>query len=76
MTKKVQEYIRFDCLLTETQLYSLILLEWNIFLRKYQKKIRDKSITHNIFRIQDHDSIMCRFYCVAFIDYTLAGKIC
>ena len=76
MTKKVQEHIRFDCLLTETQLYSLILLEWNIFLRKYQKKIRDKSITHNIFRIQDHDSIMCRFYCVAFIDYTLAGKIC
>ena len=25
-------------------------------------KIKDKSITHNIFRIQDEDSIMCGFY--------------
>ena len=24
-------------------------------------KIKDKSITHNIIRIQDHDSIMCGF---------------
>ena len=25
-------------------------------------KIKDKSITRNIFRIEDNDSIMCRFY--------------
>ena len=31
------------------------------------KKNRNKSITHNIFRIQDNESIMCRFYCIAFI---------
>ena len=37
-------------------------------------KIRDKSITHNIFRIQDNESIMCGFYCIAFINYMLAGK--
>ena len=37
-------------------------------------KIRDKSITHNIFRIQDNESIMCGFYCNAFIEYMLAGK--
>ena len=37
-------------------------------------KIRDKSITHNIFKIQDDDSIMCRFYCIAFIEQMLAGK--
>ena len=37
-------------------------------------KIKDKSITHNIFRIQDNDSIMCGFYCIAFIEYILAGK--
>ena len=37
-------------------------------------KIRDKSITHNIFRIQDSESIMCGFYCNAFIEYMLAGK--
>ena len=32
-------------------------------------------MTHNIFRIQDNESIMCGFYCIAFIEYTLAGKI-
>ena len=37
-------------------------------------KIKDKSITHNIFRIQDADSIMRGFYCIAFIEYMLSGK--
>ena len=37
-------------------------------------KIRDKSVTHNIFRIQDNKSIMCGFYYIAFIEYMLAGK--
>ena len=38
-------------------------------------KIKDKSITHNIFRIQFDDSIMCRFYWIAFIEYMLAEKL-
>ena len=37
-------------------------------------KIKDKSIAHNIFRIQDNESIICGFYCIAFIEYILAGK--
>ena len=37
-------------------------------------KIKDKSITHNIFRIQHNESIMCRFYCIAFIEYMLVAK--
>ena len=37
-------------------------------------KIKDKSITHNIFRIQNNESIMCRFYCIAFIEYMLVAK--
>ena len=37
-------------------------------------KITDKSITHNIFRMQDNDSVMCGFYCMAFIEYILSGK--
>ena len=37
-------------------------------------KIRDKSITHNIFRLQDNRSIKCGFYCITFIEYMLAGK--
>ena len=31
-------------------------------------KIKGKSITHNIFRTHDDDSIMCGFYCIAFIE--------
>ena len=37
-------------------------------------KIKDKSIARKIFRIQDNESIMCGFYCVAFIEYMLPGK--
>ena len=37
-------------------------------------KIISKSITQNIFRIQDNDYIMCGFYYIAFIEYMLAGK--
>ena len=32
------------------------------------------SITTNIFRIEAYDSIMCRYSCIGFIDFTLAGK--
>ena len=38
------------------------------------KKISDKSITHNMFRIQDNESIMCGFYCIPFIEYMLPGN--
>ena len=36
--------------------------------------IRDKSITQNIFRTQENNSSMCGFYCIAFIEYMLAGR--
>ena len=37
-------------------------------------KIKDKSISHNIFRIQDDNSILCGFYCIAFMEYMIVGK--
>ena len=37
-------------------------------------KIKDKSVTHNIFRIQDNEYIMCGIYYIGFIEYMLAGK--
>ena len=40
----------------------------------YLNKIRDKPITHNIFRMQGNASIMCEFYCIAFIEYILSRK--
>ena len=36
--------------------------------------IKGKSIMHNIFRIQDDDYVMCGFYCIAFIEFMVAGK--
>ena len=42
--------------------------------QKALNKIKDKSITHNIFRIQTDDFFMCGFYCIAFIEYLLAAK--
>ena len=37
-------------------------------------KIKDKSITHNIFRIKHNEFIMCAFSCIIFIEYMLAVK--
>ena len=39
-----------------------------------EEKITHTVFTHTIFRIQDNDSIMCGFYCIAFTEYMLAGK--
>ena len=62
----------FFYLLTEILLYTLIPLEYIPF--KTLNKIRDKSITHNIFKIQDNEFTMCGFCCITFIEYILAGK--
>ena len=35
---------------------------------------RSLSITANIFRIQAYDSIMCRDFCIGFIDFMIIGK--
>ena len=36
--------------------------------------IGNKNIKTNIFRIQAYDSIMCRYFCIRFIDFMLAEK--
>ena len=41
---------------------------------KVLNKIKDKYITHNIFRIHDNGSIMCGFCSIAFTEYMIAGK--
>ena len=74
MTKKVMEHIRFHYLLTEIELCTLVLLELNKFFKIYYKIIKDKSINHNISRIQSDDFIMYWFYCITFIEYLIAGK--
>ena len=35
---------------------------------------RSLSVTTNIFRIKAYDSIMCRYFCIRFINFMRAGK--
>ena len=68
MIQIVKEHIGFRYLLIEIQVYTLILLELNIS-QEVLNKIRDKSQYSQYIRIQDNESIMCGFYCTAFIEY-------
>ena len=36
--------------------------------------IGNRNIIINIYRIQNFDSIMCRYFCIGFIDYMFKGK--
>ena len=38
------------------------------------KEINNKSIIATIFRIQAHDSVICGYFCIGFINYMLKGK--
>ena len=42
--------------------------------KEITKFIKNKNIKTNIFRIQAYDSIMCGYFCIAFIDFMLKGK--
>ena len=41
---------------------------------KVIKAFINKNIITNIFRKQAYDSIMCGYFCIAFIDFMLSGK--
>ena len=42
--------------------------------KEIKKFMGNKNIIINIYRIQVYDSIMCRYFCVGFIDFMLKGK--
>ena len=42
--------------------------------KEINKFIGNNDIKSNIFRIQAYDSIMCRYFCIEFINYMLKGK--
>ena len=45
------------------------------FIRKeIRKVIGNKNVRTNIYKIQSHDSIMCKYFCIEFIDFMLKGK--
>ena len=74
MLKIVKEHIGFHYLSTKMQLYTLIFFVIEYIPQEVLNKIKDKTIIHNIFRIQDNRSIMCGFYCIVFVEYMLTGK--
>ena len=43
-------------------------------LKEIKLFINNKNIKTNIFRIQAHDSVMCRYFCNGFIDFMFKGK--
>ena len=52
---------------------TLFLSELNIF----QKRLEHLSVIKTqkqFFRIQTYNSIMCRYFCIEFLDFMLAGK--
>ena len=42
--------------------------------KETEHAIGNKEIKASIFRLQAYDSIMCRYYCIEFINYMLNGK--
>ena len=42
--------------------------------KEITKFIGNKNIITNIYRIQAYDLIMCGYFCIGFIDFTLKGK--
>ena len=42
--------------------------------KEIKRFINKLAIVTNIFRIETYDSIMCRYFCIGFIDFMLAGK--
>ena len=51
---------------------------YSFWIEHIPKEIRtfvgNKNIITNFFRIQAYDSIMCRYFCIWFNDFMLAGK--
>ena len=42
--------------------------------KEINRFIGNKNMQKNIFRIQAHDSVMCEYCCIGFIDYMFADK--
>ena len=59
--------------MNQLELIGLLIFGVINILKEIKKFIRNKNIT-NIYRIQKFDSIMCKYFCIGFIDFILKGK--
>ena len=62
MIKKVMKHIGFHYLLTKIQLLYFDSFGIEYIPQEILNKIKDKYVAQNLFRIQEDDFIMCRFY--------------
>ena len=42
--------------------------------KEIKEFINNKNVIANIFRIQAYDSVMCRYFCIEFIDFIFKGN--
>ena len=42
--------------------------------KEIKEFVGNKNITANFFQVQANNSVMCGYFCIAFIDFMLAGK--
>ena len=42
--------------------------------KEIKKIVGNENITANIFRVQANNSVICRYFCIGFTDFMLAGK--
>ena len=42
--------------------------------KEIKKFIDNRDIIANIFRLQAYDSVMCRYFCIGFIDFMVKGN--
>ena len=53
----------------------IINLICDLLLKEIKKFIgNEKILITNIYRIQESDSMMCKHFCIGFIDFMLKGK--
>ena len=74
MTKKVKEHIGGSLFIDINLAVYFDSFGIECIPREVLNKIGDKSITHNVFTMQDNESIMCGFHGIAPIEYMLSGK--
>ena len=73
MKMKTQVLIGFLYLLNRKKLY-FDSFGIELIPKEVNKFIGNNDLKSNIFRIQAYDSIMCRYFCIKFINYILKVK--
>ena len=67
---------KLDCFIFKKKMKFFIILKYipeqiKVFIEEFPG---NKNIKANIFWVQENNSIMCRYFCIGFIDFMLAGK--